>query len=362
MSVRSASTARISVNAGASAQDHRIFGSGSAKRQITAPRLKSPILSWRRLVKGEVVPLIGKMALWSLVGLAVGLRSLVTIAIANMCINAAYGLCAMATSRPTRLRLGAAPEVVKVTLRRAWTVEAGSMLAGLLTLALIGTFYAAVGHSEVASLLLLMGWGLPARCDGPVTARSAVRRLPRLLRGWSGAVLVGLVLLVDASVTNVALALAAREWVTLLGIALARAKAPDARLRENPRHDPPAWTEFIAATAAVSMRRFFYQTGRSVLNVTLGPFGTVLARAGRWFGLARRAVSFSHARGVAALIAVVGLAIMIAAACLVPGTGGLVLSVLMLRLGCLGVNVTLWSWLAPPAALSDAGSTDDDDD
>jgi hypothetical protein len=318
-------------------------------------------LRWHRLVKGEVIPLGGKIALWGLVGLAVGVRSLVTLVIANMCINAAYGLCAIATSKPTRLRLGAAPGVIKVTLRRAWTLEAGSMLAGLAVLVLIGALYTAMGRNEVAPLLVLMGWGLPARCDGPLTAQSAVRRLPRLLRGWSGAALVGLVLLVDPSVTNVALALAAREWLTMLGIALARAPAPDARLRENSRHDPPAWMEFVATTAAVSMRRLFYQAGRSVLQFTLGPFGTVLARAGRAFGLAKRAGSLSSARTIAALVAVGGLAAMVVAACYVPGAGGLVLSALMLRLGCLGAGVTLWSWLAPQGAVSDPDPTDDDD-
>lgn len=319
-------------------------------------------MRWRTLFDLELVPFGGKIAMWGLVALAVGVRPLVTIVTANMCINAAYGLCTIATSRPIRLRLGAAPEVLRLTLRRAWTLEVGSMLAGLAALAAIGAFYTAVGRNEVAPLLLLMGWGLPARCDGALTARRPVRHLARVLRGWLGAVLVGLVLLLDPSVSNVALALAAREWLTMLVIALSPVLPPGSGAGEKLREDPPAWMEFVAATAAVSIRRLFYQTGRSVLHFTLGPFGTVLARVGRRYGLAKRAGSFVFARMLAGLVAAAGLIAMVLTACFVPGSAGLVLSALMLRLGCLGAGGTLWSWLAPQGTLSDPDAADDDDD
>lgn len=319
-------------------------------------------MRWRSLVRGEVIPLSGKIALWGLVGLVVGVRPLVMLVTANVCINAAHGLSTMATTRPIRLRRGASPDVFKVALRRAWTLEVGSMLGGLAALTMFGVFYTAVGRNEVAPLLLLMGWGLPARCIGPLKARAAVRQLGRLVRGWLGAALVGLVLLLDPSVRNVALALAGREWLTMLAFAMSPAHAPNPGSRENLRDYPPAWMEFFAATAALSMRRFFYQAGRSVLHLTLGPFGTVLARAGRRFGLAKRAGSFSFARIVAALAAAAGLVTMVLAACFVPGSGGLVLSALMLRLACLGVGGALWSWLSPQAALRDTDTTDDDDD
>jgi hypothetical protein len=87
----------------------------------------------------------------------------------------------------------------------------------------------------------------------------------------------------------------------------------------------------------------------------------VLARAGRFFGLARRAGSSSFARILAAVVATAGLGAMALSAFFVPGSGGLVLSALMLRPGCLGVGGTLWSWLAPQGALSDPGTDDDDD-
>ena len=148
----------------------------------------------------------------------------------------------------------------------------------------------------------------------------------------------------------------------MLVIALSPTHPPGTNIHENMRHDPPAWMEFIALTATVSMRRLFYQAGRSVLHFALGPFGTVAARAGRSFGLARRAGRFSFARTVAALVAAAGLVPMVLAARFVPGSGGLLLSALMLRLGCLGAGVTLWSALAPQAAVSDPGPADDDDD
>lgn len=302
-------------------------------------------MHWQRLIRGEFIPLTGKLVLWGLVALVLGVTALVQLLAATLCINAAYGLCAVSTLRPVRQRIGAAPEVLGTAIRRAWALEGGSMLAGVIALFLIGAFYAGMGGGELVPLLWLMGWGLPARCSGPLKSGMGPF-LPRLLRAGVGIVLVGAVLLAEPTVANVALALAAREWVTALLMAWIPRYWPRAPQSEV-RTDPPPWTEFLAVTAAVSMRRFFYQTGRSLLHVTLGPVGTILARTGRGMGLMKKTDSFARARLVAVLVTLTGMVAMVLAVRLLPATTGLAISVLMLRATSAGAGAVIWSLLAP---------------
>jgi hypothetical protein len=128
------------------------------------------------------------------------------------------------------------------------------------------------------------------------------------------------------------------------------------------RTDPPAWTEFLAVTAAVSMRRFFYQTGRSVLHVTLGPVGTIMARTGRGMGLMKKADSFAQARLIAVLVTLAGIVAMVLAVRFLPATTGLAMSVLMLRATSAGAGAVIWSLLAPRLPVAKVDPEDEEPD
>lgn len=301
-------------------------------------------MRWHRLVRREFIPLIAKIVLWGSIGWVLGVLPLMQLLSASFCIYAAHGLFAVATARAIRQRDGAAADTSRTAKRRAWTLECGSALACLIALWLIGSLYTSLGRDEVVPLLLLMSWGLPARCNGPLRARMK-RYVPRLLRGCVGVAFVGLILLLEPSTSNVALAMAAREWATVLIMALI-AMHPSVAVPKNVRCDAPAWTEFFAATSALSIRRLFYQTSRSVLHFMLGPFGTLLARTGRGLGLMKHADSVSRALTLAAIAAVAGLTATVYLARVLPGPGGLAMSALMLRLGCLGASALLWKLLA----------------
>lgn len=314
----------------------------------------------RRLIQREAIPMLAQVALWALVGASLGARALAAVLTANLCVSAARGACTAITARPIRLRRPAAGAALRIAVRRGWAIEFASLIASLALLAAIAVFYGALGVDRLWPLLAILAWGLPPRCNGPLRAPVATH-WPRLLRSAAGVAAVLAVVATGATLDKVLWALVAREWLTALALALVPPRAPGAKTLAAARADPPAWREFLEATAVGATRRFVYHAGRSTLHALLGPFGTVVARTSRGLGLhrapgerplVRRALPFAAPAAIAAAILV---------AKLLPGPGALLISALLLRLGLLAAGAALWNRLFPRDILATGEGAGDED-
>ncbi|AKM09927.1 hypothetical protein [Croceicoccus naphthovorans] len=319
-------------------------------------------MPWGRLIKRELVPVLALLLLWGTVLIQIGPRALALVIAVHFCANAAQGISAIATVGAVRRRRAAAPEIFRATRLRAWILEGASLVGGLVALGLIALLYVFFEERELVPLIAMIALGFPARYNGPLRARGFGSAVPRVVRSWSAAIMVPIVLLIWPTAEAAVLALAAREWVTTITLALWREKPPTERQIERTEHYVPAWREFLTLTASLSMRRFFYHASHSILHFVVGPFGSAVARASRGMGYLRRVSEVRQMKQVVSLASVGGLGGTVLLLWLVPGPGSLALSSLLLRLGALATSATIWTYAFPAAAAGSAGEDSADDD
>lgn len=311
----------------------------------------------RRLVAGEYGPLIGNTLLWFQIVAHLGARSAAVLMAANLCILAAFGLTGIVTLPSVRRRRGGKREVWRATLRRAWFAEALAMMAGVTALAAILATYASLGRNEIVLLALVQAMGLPARYSGP--AREAVRfhQGYRLLRAWSGVVLIAAMILMDGGPLMAAAALAGREWVALFGLMLLPHR--DRPRRRIPWEGMLTLEELGGVTARSNLRRTSYHIGKSLLSIFIGPLGGLIARTGRGMRIGLSNKSTLPSPYLARLIAVGAPLGGLVVAAIVKGPGALVLSTGLLRIGSVALSASFW---AVVAGNSLASAAEDDED
>lgn len=304
--------------------------------------------------------MLARALTWAAIFSALGARSFALLAAANLCASAARGAAALSTRRSVLLRRAADAETLRMALRRAWLAEGASMLACLTLLAAIASYYDILGRPEIIPLLVLLGCGLPARCNGPLKARQRGVQLSAVLRSWLGLALVLGVILVHAELAAVTAALAAREWLTSILLTLIPVQPPSDKLRAKTIDRPPDMHEFIAATSAQATVRFMYHAVRSTLHVVAGPFGTGIARTLRHYKAYRRGSGHPALRVALPLVIVGGLGGSVLLLEL-PGPGSLLTSALLLRMGLLAASSTLWSRMREDTPVADDADMLEDD-
>lgn len=260
----------------------RILGSRSAGRWKSNADLRR----WRsqagRVTAREYLPLAGWILSWTALTAALGLAEAIMLMAANGFVQAIRSLFLLQSFDAVSARLDCAPEAKTEARRVALRADATSLVGCLAMLLPFAFSLSALGLGSLASMLLIMTIGLPART--PALLYVDRRRIGVAWRiGAAAAMVAGatLVFLLRLDWMWAALFLALREWGGLLAVWATR--RPQASITTTPLPDLD-FAEIAARSSLAARRRLVYRIGKVALSL-FGPVGSFLARTGRGTGL-----------------------------------------------------------------------------
>ena len=299
--------------------------------------------------------MVGGILTWVVIALAVGHGSALRLLTALMLMRAVRTFTALDIKPALRRRETADRSVYLTSRRKAWQIEALTLLAAAILLAIILFILDEIGKVGTGRLLALLAIGLPARSLLLLGRGRERDGALRITLSASGLALASLVLLFKPDTTAVAVALAAREWVAA-GILLLPPLRASRRTNSQRRDVPLTFGEIAAITGRRARHRLVYRVGKSLLGF-LGPAGGVLARTGRSMRVHRRVGPLTSRSSIPIVIlagAATTAAVIIPIIFARPAT--MLLAASCLRIGAAAGNALLW-W-----RFVDDGEADEDDD
>lgn len=288
----------------------------------------------------EYLPLAAWVLSWAALTAALGLSAAVVLMAANGFVQAIRSLFLLQSSDAVAVRLDCALEAKSQARKFAFRADVAS-LAGCLALLLPFAFLLdAGGLTNIATMMLIMSVGLPARTPG----------LLCFDRRWNGtawrigsaaAMVAGACLVLTLGLDWMwgALVLAIREWGGLLAVWVTRRTQVGVAIA--PTRDLH-FAEIAARTSLAARRRLVYRIGKVTLSL-LGPLGSILARTGRGIGFdGRLAQSFEIRPTYIALVAMACCAAVVATLTFSPDPSALLIASVIARIGAASISVLLW--------------------
>jgi hypothetical protein len=247
------------------------------------------LIGWRRhaglITCQEYVPFTAWVLAWAAMTAAVGLSTAMSLMAANAFVQATRSLFLTQSFDAISARHDCAPDLRARARRLALRVDIVVLLGSIALLIPLAAGMLALGLTELATMMLVIALGLPART--PAVLALSRRTIGTAWRMGSALTLLGgggLVALFDLHWAWAALALGMREWGGFIAASFVGGSRP-ATTTASISH--LGFSEIASRTSLAARRRLVYRIGKVVLSV-LGPIGSILARTGRGGGLDRR--------------------------------------------------------------------------
>lgn len=314
----------------------RIFESGSAGRwQRRAWRAQASHVAVQ-----EYLPLAGWILSWAALTAALGLSAAVLLMAANGFVQAIRSMFLLQSSDAVAARLEGAPEAKLQARRIAFKTDLASLAGCLAVLLPFAFLLDTSGLTDIATMVLIMTVGLPARAPGLLCFdRSGIGTAWRI--GSAAAMVAGACVVLTLGLDWMwgALVLAIREWGGLLAVWATRPN--QASIGIAPLRDL-GFAEIAARTSLAARRRLVYRIGKVTLSL-LGPVGSILARTGRGTGLdGRLAQRFEISPTYIALLALACCVAAIGTVVVSHDPAALLIASVIARIGAASLSVLLW--------------------
>ena len=318
----------------------RILGS----RNVARWQLGGDRRAWRaqagQVAVQEYLPLACWILSWTALTAALGLSAAVLLMAANGFVQAIRSLFLLQSSDAVAARLAGAPEPRSQARSVAFKTDVASLTGCLALLLPFAFLLDAVGLNDVATMMLIMTVGLPARTPGLLCFdRRAIGTAWRI--GSAAAMVAGACLVLTLGLDWMwgALVLAIREWGGLLAVWATR--QTQTSIAPAPLPDL-GFAEIAARTSLAARRRLVYRIGKMTLSL-LGPVGSILARTGRGTGLDGRLAQRVKIRPACiALLALACCAATVGTMSVTNDPAALLVASVIARIATASLSVLLW--------------------
>lgn len=245
------------------------------------PRLTIHPLA-KRLAVREYVPFGTWLLTWFLIGFSIGPADVVRLIGANAVVQGVRALCTLEARNGLARRWAVAGAVWKASRRLALKVELAGLAACSLFLAAVVALVAFRNMPEVAGMIAIVAFGLPAK--HPLGVFVARRRWDVAWRLGAAATMItgsAVVFAFGLPWQAAALVIALRDWGGLIAAALyAGSREPSTA----DRSEVLTFAEAAARTESTARRQLSYRLVKTLFGVILGPIGNIAARTGRGAG------------------------------------------------------------------------------
>lgn len=293
--------------------------------------------------------------MWAVVVAAIGHADTARLLAATVFARAIQLLVKLTTTAALKQRVGAPIEIQRQARRYAFNLQAASLAAMLILIALLTEVMKSIGQPLIAAYLPLIALGMPARNLRFVYLRFASPNY-RLVLAMAGLAMVVIGWVGGWHAAAFGIAFAAREWIALLLTQLWPGKQTPPKVGSN---EPLGFAEVGLHSAALGRRLLTYRLSKMVLTV-FGPFGSAAARTGRGLNWHRKIEPYlPHHLGGFILFSVgtIGGAVFLGLRSDEPAA--MVGSAGLLQIGAVTANVIiLWRYLPAKGSVA----IDDDDD
>lgn len=298
---------------------------------------------WRRhttrVASREYLPFAAWLLAWAAITAAIDLHDAILLLAANGFVQSIRSLFLLQSFDAFSARLECPTEIRSRARRIALQVDTAALLGCLAMLVPVAIGVGGIGFAELATMMLVLALGLPART--PAVVMLDRRNIGTAWRIGSSIALLagsGIVFLSGLNWTFAALAVAVREWGGFLAVWVVRGAAPATN------HELPelGFAEIASRTSFAARRRLVYRIGKVTLSV-LGPFGSIVARTGRGGGFdGRLAQGLTPNASAIGLLAAGCIAAAIATVLVNCDPPALLLSSALTRVAAASVSVLIW--------------------
>ena len=294
-------------------------------------------LAWR-----EYLPMIGIIAMWAVIVAAIGHADAARLLAAITFIRSCQLLTRLATAVALRQRMKAPRPIRRRSRLFAFNLQAMSLIAALLLVALLAEAMKVVGQQQIAAYLPFVALGMPARYLRLADLRTSSPYF-RLALAGGGLTMVVLGWVAGWHAIGMAFAFGAREWIAY--VVLRWWPRPPIQPKRH-SSEPMQFGEVARNSAVFGRRLLTYRITKSMLTV-FGPLGNIAARTGRGLNWHLKIEPYlPHHLGGFILFSLVtfGSAIFFAVRSGEPAA--MVLAAGLCQIGSAAANVVLlWHWL-----------------
>lgn len=293
-----------------------------------------------RVTTQEYLPFAAWLLSWAALTAGLGLDAAMLLMAANGFVQAIRSLFLLQSSDAISARSDCAPDLKRLARCVALKADVVSLVGCLALLLPCAFYFSVIGLDDLASMMLVMTIGLPARTPGLICfARPGSSSAWRIGAAAAMVVGAGLVFVLGLSWIWGAVALALREWGGLFATGL----IPRARRSVAPGSMAALdFAEIAARTRQAARRRLVYRIGKVVLSL-LGPAGSILARTGRGAGLdGRLAQRLDVKPAPVLLLASAGSVAVVASIAVSHDPAVLLIASVAARIAAVSLSVLLW--------------------